>query len=172
MKKSADGRRRARVFELLEHRALLAFTVAEADVFATGGLRLTADFNQAANAATIQASDLTVDGSLVATNVNIVDADTVEFVLPTLAAGTHSLAMAAGAISDSQGTALTAFSKSFTIASAAQFTVKHNPRLQPGNAPLAGYAGSQQDRVDILWQTIPAAAGTQDSFTVEYRAAG
>jgi hypothetical protein len=50
--------------------------------------------------------------------------------------------------------------------------VNHSPRLQPGNAPLAGYAGSEFDRVDVLWQTMPAGAGTEDSFTVDYRAAG
>jgi hypothetical protein len=53
-----------------------------------------------------------------------------------------------------------------------QWVVNHSPRLQPGNAPLAGYAGSEFDRVDVLWQTMPAGAGTEDSFTVDYRAAG
>lgn len=53
-----------------------------------------------------------------------------------------------------------------------QWVVNHEPRLQPGNAPLAGYPGSEFDRVDLLWQTMPAGAGTEDSFTVDYRAAG
>jgi hypothetical protein len=53
----------------------------------------------------------------------------------------------------------------------AQYLVKHPPRLQPGNMPLAPLAGSQTDRVDILWQTVPVADGTGDSFTVEYRRA-
>ncbi|HND56535.1 MAG TPA: Ig-like domain-containing protein, partial [Pirellulaceae bacterium] len=55
---------------------------------------------------------------------------------------------------------------------AAQYSVNQYPRLQLGNAPLAGYAGSSLDRVSVLWQTKPAGAGTQDSFTVEYRRAG
>jgi len=53
-----------------------------------------------------------------------------------------------------------------------QWVVNHEPRLQPGNAPLVGYPGSEFDRVDVLWQTMPAGGGTEDSFTVEYRAVG
>lgn len=54
---------------------------------------------------------------------------------------------------------------------APQFTINQSPRLQPGNAPLVGYAGSELDRVDVLWQTVPAGAGMQDSFIVDYRLA-
>lgn len=57
-------------------------------------------------------------------------------------------------------------------APAAQYAVKHAPRLQPGNAPLAGYPGGELDRVDVLWQTVPAGAGTSDSFVVDVRPAG
>lgn len=53
-----------------------------------------------------------------------------------------------------------------------QFTVNQSPRLQPGDAPLAGYPGGDTDRVDLLWQTVPAGAGTLDSFHVAYRGAG
>ena len=53
---------RSRLFvpaiEQREDRCLLAFAVVNADVFGDGGLRLVADFNQAVNAATVQASDL------------------------------------------------------------------------------------------------------------------
>src|SRR6476620_9982167 len=73
--------------EQLEDRCLLAFSVANADVFASGSLRLVADFNQAVNAATVQASDLLVDGAQPATSVNVLDADSVEFILPALSAG-------------------------------------------------------------------------------------
>ena len=158
--------------ELLEDRCLLAFSVLNADVYSTGGLRLVVDLNQAVNSNTVQASDLVVDGSLAATSANVLDADTVEFILPTLGAGTHSVAIAAGNMQDTLGTGLDQFNDSFAVASAAQYTMKHNPRLQPGNAPLAGFAGGDLDRVDILWQTVPASTGTQDSFNVEYRTVG
>jgi hypothetical protein len=133
---------------------------------------LVADLSQPVNGATVQPADLVIDGSRTATSVRVVDADTVEFLLPALAAGSHTLSLAAGSIRDLQGGDLDAFSASLTIAGGAQFTVNHNPRLQPGNAPLPGYAGSELDRVDLLWQTISAGAGNQDSFSVEYRASG
>ncbi|MBM4058225.1 MAG: hypothetical protein FJ275_08320, partial [Planctomycetes bacterium] len=53
-----------------------------------------------------------------------------------------------------------------------QYAVKHRPRLQPGDAPLTGFAGSDLDRVDVLWQTVPGGAGSEDSFTVDVRPAG
>ncbi|MCY2966854.1 MAG: metallophosphoesterase [Planctomycetota bacterium] len=53
-----------------------------------------------------------------------------------------------------------------------QFVVNQNPRLQLGNAPLAGYAGSALDQISVLWQTQPAGTGTQDTFTVQYRPFG
>lgn len=61
--------------------------------------------------------------------------------------------------------------QSFASPSVAQSAIKHKPRLQLGNAPLVGFPGSNSDRVDILWQTLPAGIGTEDSFVVEYRPA-
>ncbi len=51
------------------------------------------------------------------------------------------------------------------------YRVHHSPYLQLGDAPLVGFAGSETDQVEILWQT----AGVPDShcrFTVAYRPAG
>ncbi len=165
------NRHRRLQVEQLENRQLLAFTVVNVDVFGPT-LRLVADFNSPINVATVQVGDLQVDGSQPATSFNVIDTDTLEFFLPALGTGTHSAAIAAGAINDSGGTGVDLFSRSFIVASAPQFTIKHNPRLQPGNAPLAGYAGGSLDRVDLLWQTIPGGAGTQDTFAVQYRAVG
>ncbi|MFM7244232.1 MAG: hypothetical protein ACKO40_08665, partial [Planctomycetaceae bacterium] len=58
------------------------------------------------------------------------------------------------------------------LAVAAQYFVNQAPRLQPGDAPLAGYAGGDRDRVDILWQTVPAGDGVSDTFAVEWRPLG
>ena len=52
------------------------------------------------------------------------------------------------------------------------FVVKHSPYLQLGNAPLTGFAGSETDRVQIIWQTMPGSGSGNDSFVVEYRHAG
>ncbi len=158
-------------FETLEIRLPLAFSVVNADVFANG-FKLVADFNQPVNPASISPSDLVVDGSLSAVSILFVDADTVEFSLPSLAAGAHSLSIATNAITDVFNVGLDLFSKSLTVASDSQYTLKHNPRLQPGNAPLVGYTGSELDRVELLWQTIPSGTGTQDLFNVEFRPVG
>lgn len=51
-----------------------------------------------------------------------------------------------------------------------QFRINQTPRLQIGNAPLMGtpsYDGF--DQIEILWQTVPAGNGTEDSFVVEIR---
>ncbi len=53
-----------------------------------------------------------------------------------------------------------------------QYVVHHNPRLQLGDAPLTGFSGSETDQVEILWQTMQAAAGDQDGFVVQYRRVG
>lgn len=159
------------VFEPLEPRCVLAFKVTSAEVFGPT-LKLVADFNQPVNAATVQAGDLQVDGSNPATGFNVLDADTIEFLLPALSTGVHAATIAAGAINDSFGAGLDPFLKTIAVAANPQFTVNQNPRLQPGNAPLAAYSGGSLDRADILWQTIPAGVGTQDTFTVQYRAAG
>ena len=54
----------------------------------------------------------------------------------------------------------------------AELSVKHTPRLQLGNAPLDGFAGSDKDRIQVLWQTVPGGSGTEDDFVVQYRAVG
>jgi Bacterial Ig domain/Calcineurin-like phosphoesterase len=157
--------------ELLEARLPLAFSVVSADVFASG-FKLVADFNQPVNPTTIASSDLVVNGAQSANAVNIVDADTVEFSLPTLTAGTHTLSIASGAITDTAGTGLDAFTKSYTVVTTGQYVVNHNPRLQPGNVPLVGYPGSELDRVDVLWQTLTTDVGNQDQFVVGFRPVG
>jgi hypothetical protein len=50
----------------------------------------------------------------------------------------------------------------------AEYQIRHAPYLQLGNAVL----GAATDRVDILWQTVPAGPGTEDTFSVDYRADG
>ena len=51
-----------------------------------------------------------------------------------------------------------------------QYVVNHPPRLQPGNVPLVGTtAFDGMDRIDVVWQTMPAGDGSEDSFSAEYR---
>jgi len=49
-----------------------------------------------------------------------------------------------------------------------QYQVHHPPYVQLGDAQLGG----ANDQMEILWQTIPAGGGSEDSFSVEYRLAG
>ncbi len=96
---AALRRRRTRYTRLdveqLETRHLLAFSIVNGEVFGPT-LKLVADFNQPVNPATVQAVDLLLDGITPATAFSVVDADTVEFVFPSLTAGTHSASIAAG----------------------------------------------------------------------------
>ena len=135
-------------------------------------LEVVVDFNQAFNASTLAASDLLIDGAATASSVTIVDADTAKFQLAALAAGSHTISLPVGSVLATDTTPLDAFSQSVTVAATPQYSFNHNPRLQLGNAPLVGYAGSSTDQMEVLWQTISAGAGTQDSFSVEYRLAG
>ncbi|MEB3200619.1 MAG: metallophosphoesterase [Synechococcaceae cyanobacterium] len=134
--------------------------------------QLDIDLDAPVSAASLQAADLRVNGLSSALAAALVDADTVRFTLPQLAAGTHSLELPAGSLEAADGTALGQWSESITIAAAPQYSVWQTPRLQLGNAPLKGYAGSGTDQVEVLWQTKPAGSGTQDRFTVDVRLAG
>src|SRR4029079_4156438 len=60
------------------------------------------DFNDAYLASTVQPSDLVIDGGLTATNVTFVDGDTLNFVMPPLGTGTHTITLGAGVIQDVQ----------------------------------------------------------------------
>ena len=135
-------------------------------------LTVTVDFDALVDAATVQVGDLLINGAASATSVNIDDADTVTFTIPSQAVGTHSLRLEAGTITAADGTALGDWSHFFDVASDAQYTINHSPRLQLGDAPLVGFTGSQTDQVELLWQTVSAGSGTQDAFTVDYRLDG
>lgn len=78
----------------------------------------TVNFNSPIDVATVQASDLTVDGN-VATAVQVVDADSLEFTLPLVSdEGFHTVEIAEGAISSADtGLPLVRYSVSFAILS-------------------------------------------------------
>jgi subtilisin family serine protease len=75
---------------------------------------VTVDFNDLVLLSSLQAGDLTVDG-VPASDVTIVDGDTAIFDISgiTLGEGTHTIAIAGGAIVDLQNTPIAAFSSSF-----------------------------------------------------------
>ena len=88
--------------------------------------------------------------------------------------GVYSVAVSDGAAKIQDLAANDLVNSIFTVEIAIQqeLQVKHNPRLQLGDAPLDGFPGSGTDQIEILWQTIPTGLTGSDSFTVEYRAVG
>ena len=51
-----------------------------------------------------------------------------------------------------------------------QFRIHQPPRIQLGNAPLPGSNAYQgKDQIEVMWQTVPAGNGTEDSFIAQLR---
>ncbi len=76
---------------------------------------MTVDFNDTALLSSLQASDLRLDG-VAATGITIVDGDTVIFDLPgPISEGSHTVTIAAGAVTDLQGTPISAYTGTFFI---------------------------------------------------------
>ena len=97
---------------------------------------ITVDFNDGVLLTSLQASDLTVDG-VAATGLSIVDGDTVTFNLPTVTGdGTHTVAVAAGAILDVQGTPIQAYTGHFTLDQTPPRVVASS--IQEGDTLVAG----------------------------------
>ncbi len=130
------------------------------------------DLDAPLNGATLQTTDLLINGASDALASTLVDGDTVRFTLPQLPGGTTTLELPAGSLEATDGTALGVWRRSITLPAAPQYSIYQSPRLQLGNAPLVGYTGSDTDQVEVLWQTKPAGTGSQDSFTVDVRLAG
>jgi len=135
-------------------------------------LRLALNFDNAVDSQTLDVTDLLVDAAPTATGATLIDAYTVLFDFPGLAPGPHSVSIAAGSIENVGQEGLAPFNFSFNAAAEPQYVVKHNPRLQLGDAPLTGFSGSELDQVEILWQTQSGGIGTADLFLTEYRLAG
>lgn len=76
--------------------------------------KATIEFSDHIRLSSVDATDLLIDGSPAAA-VTVVDARTLEFDLPTLAPGVHTLTLAAGALTDLQGTGLAAFSSTVEL---------------------------------------------------------
>ena len=76
--------------------------------------QMTIDFNDSVLLTSLQASDLKING-VSATGMTIVDNNTVIFNLPSMSGTLQTAAIAAGAVTDVQGTPLTAFTSTFKI---------------------------------------------------------
>ena len=96
------------------------------------------DFNFDFDPSTLTAADLTVGGTA-ATGYTVVDSDTVEFDLPALGEGLHTVDMAAGSVSPLvNGPALLAFTSQFTIDLTAPTVTVDALGTTDANPPLTG----------------------------------
>ena len=93
---------------------IAAVTPADGSVFLFAPTQVTVDFNDNVLLSSLQASDLTVNGTP-ATGLTVVDGDTAIFTIAALGTGTHTIAIAAGAVQDLQQTNLSAFSSTFSV---------------------------------------------------------
>lgn len=95
---------------------------------------VTLKFNVAVDSASVQASALTVD-STPATGYTINADGSITFTLPALTQGQHTLALAAGALSSTSASALSAYSETFTYDTAP-------PTISGSSLPAVTSAGA------------------------------
>ena len=86
----------------------------DGEVIATSPTDIVVDFDSQLLLTTVDASDLTIDGTA-ATGVTIVDGDTLSFQIGPLNHGPHTIQIAAGAITNLQGVSLEPFSSQFEL---------------------------------------------------------
>ena len=91
-----------------------AVTPGDGSVFLSAPTQVTVDFNDNVLLSSLQAGDLTVNGTP-ATGLTVVDGNTAIFTIPAVGNGTHTIAIAAGAVQDLQQTSLSAFSSTFSV---------------------------------------------------------
>ena len=96
---------------------------------------ITVDLSDTVVLSTVDAADLTVDGTP-ATAVTVIDADTLRFTLPALADGLHNVSIAAGALSDLQNQPIAAFASQFTLDTVGPRVI--NATIQEGDSVSAG----------------------------------
>ncbi|HEY2415839.1 MAG TPA: S8 family serine peptidase, partial [Pirellulaceae bacterium] len=122
---------------------------------------VTVDFNRAYLTTSVQAGDLLIDGTPIATAATFVDGDTVSFALPAVTQGTHTVSLAAGAIQDLSGTALSAFSGTFAIDTVAPKV--NATSIAPGGTVSAGAVSYQV----TFSEPMKVANLSSDDFTLK-----
>ena len=138
-------------------------------------------FSEPVDGDSLQAEDVRINGNP-ADGVQLVDNSTAVFAIPfeTIPFGTIpfvpipdalDIQLDSGSIlaDTPERTPVTSYSDSVPLNLPVRYSVKHQPRLQPGNMPLAPYPGSETDQIELVWQTLPIGDGEVDQFTVEYR---
>ncbi|MCA9259400.1 MAG: Ig-like domain-containing protein, partial [Planctomycetales bacterium] len=103
-------------FSVIEAFRVVASDPADASLLTVAPSSVTLDFSDAVDQGSLAPTDLVVDGgAVVATQVELLDADTVRFVLPALADGLHQFELPAGAVLDNDGQQNEAYAGAFTV---------------------------------------------------------
>jgi hypothetical protein len=137
-----------------------AFTVVQSspaagEVFAQPPNFATLDFNLAVDAGSLNAADLTVNG-VAATAVQLIDADTVRWTLPSLSAGDYTMVIAPEAIASIDGPVFVGFQSPFSIAVAPQVATSTATSITATSARIGAQlvsTGFDDPNVTLYWGT-------------------
>ncbi|MEX2185942.1 MAG: LamG-like jellyroll fold domain-containing protein [Pirellulales bacterium] len=138
---------------------------------------ITVTFSDNVSAATVNAGDLTVDGSP-ATGVTPLGTDRLVFELPAVGSGSHTVAMAQGALTSVDGAPLDAYSGAFVVPTAPQIAIAAASNVGPNVATLGGEVlatGGQYPMITIYWGNDDAgqiAAAWDNSISIGPAALG
>jgi hypothetical protein len=117
----------------------------------------TIDFSGAVQSVSVEAGDLTIDGSA-AVGYTILDADSVRFDLPAgIAPGTHTLAIAAGAVVGPDDAPLEAFSANFTVLATASVQSVAATSVTAESASVGAQVtatGGENPALMLFWDTV------------------
>jgi hypothetical protein len=144
-----------RLIEFNPNLRVVNSTIEDGAVLTAAPTTVTLDFSADVDATTIDASDLTVDG-VAATGVTIVDADTLTWELPAnLIPGDHTLAMAAGAMTNlPAGLPLEPYSVAFSILGAPEVDNSAATSITPISAEIGATVvndGGDDPAVRLYW---------------------
>jgi len=130
----------------------------------TPPVEIIVDFHFEVDPQSLDAADLTIDGQP-AESVVLVDPDTARFVVSVLADGSHTAAIAAGAIRATWDDPIEAHQLQFTIDSTPPVVeIQHVSGFDP-TPPLAGSVDDLQARIEVVlegktYQVLPFSDGT------------
>ena len=143
--------------------AVASSTPADGAALGTAVTQCTVTFSEGLLLGTVSVGDLLVDG-LPAPAVNVSSGNVLVFTLTPLASGHHTLSLAAGALTDLQGTALPAWSASFdldlTPPRVMASSIVENDVVTPGDLTYSVTFSKQMDATWLYYGDIELSGAT------------